>query len=103
MMTRQQIRKELEVGTGRIWRELDQQYGLPVPTPRADRESVDNDFIDESGEVTCEAELDAVLIESRRIGLSRRRSQTPCGGFCSPGCVKRNTRASILRLAYYVG
>jgi len=37
-MTPQQISEKLVTEKDRIWRELDRQYQLPIPTPRADRE-----------------------------------------------------------------
>jgi hypothetical protein len=73
MMTPQQISEKLVTEKDRIWRELDRQYQLPIPTPRADRESLDSDFEDEFAHITCEAELDSAL-KSYRAAAERRVS-----------------------------
>lgn len=73
MMTPEQIPEKLVAGKDRIWRELDRQYQLPIPTPRADRESLDSDFEDEFAQITCEAELDSAL-KSYRAAAERRVS-----------------------------
>ena len=64
-MEREPIKSALEEGVNRIWRDLREQYRLPVAIPEADRREVDDDFKDEFSRATCEADVDQVLPDYR--------------------------------------
>lgn len=64
-MEKAQLCQAFKQHRSRVWTELETQYGLPHPMPRADREQVDDDFEDELRGITCEADLNEVLASYR--------------------------------------
>jgi hypothetical protein len=66
-MNREQIKRALDEGVSRIWRDLSEQFGLPVPIPDANRRDVDKDFEHEFRTATCEADVEEALADYQEV------------------------------------